>query len=120
MNLKNSGDSTGFEPNLSYDIPFTGKHGKTSAKKKFEITSKQYGDSLAKSNAERKGKGFCDRTGQLLITSMKRNGNGDAISCFVKGKKTNHEKWNNQAAASQKSSKKVSTSLAKKIDSPTN
>ena len=50
---------------------------KSSAKKKFEITSKQYGDSLAKSNDERKGKGFCDRTGQLLITSMKRKGNGD-------------------------------------------
>lgn len=90
---------------------------KSSAKKKFEITSKQYGDSLAKSNAERKGKGFCERTGQLLITSMKRKGNGDTTSCFVKRKKTNHEKWNNQAAASQKSSKKVSTSLAKKIDS---
>lgn len=90
---------------------------KSSAKKKFEITSNQHGESLAKSNAERKGKGFCDSTGQLLITSMKRKGNGDAASCFVKRKKTNHEKWNNQAAASQKSSKKVSTSLAKKIDS---
>lgn len=87
---------------------------KSSAKKKFEITSKQYGDSLAKSNDERKGKGFCDRTGQLLITSMKRKGNGDTTSCFVKRKKTNHEKWNNQAAASQKSSKKDSAIISTK------
>ena len=86
---------------------------KSSAKKKFEITSNHYGESLAKSNAEKKGRGFCDRTGQLLIRSMKRKGNGDAASFFVKRRKTNHEKWNNQAVASHKSSKKMSTSLAK-------
>lgn len=83
---------------------------KSSARKRFEKSSKQCRDSLMKKHFE---DGICDGTGQVMITAVKRKNDGGMTSCSVKKrKKMNSEELGK--VSTQNSDNKVLTKLEKR------